>query len=201
MRRILHKGGIFLKRIIFALLFILIILVLIFYWLDYEMNAALKNEADGSNEYVVILGAKVKPGGIPSQSLKNRLDAAVDYLQKYPTVKAIVTGGQGADEDRTEASVMADYLIEHGIAEERVLLEDQSTTTYENLLFAKKLLPENTASITIISNDFHLKRATILARKLGLKADVVAAPTPKVINTKSRIRERLAIIKAYTRGQ
>lgn len=201
MRRILHKGGIFLKRIIFALLFILIILVLIFYWLDYEMNAALKNEADGSNEYVVILGAKVKPGGIPSQSLKNRLDAAVDYLQKYPTVKAIVTGGQGADEDRTEASVMADYLIEHGIAEERVLLEDQSTTTYENLLFAKKLLPENTASITIISNDFHLKRATILARKLGLKADVVAAPTPKVVNTKSRIRERLAIIKAYTRGQ
>lgn len=201
MHRILHKGGIFLKRIIFALLFILIILVLIFYWLDYEMNAALKNEADGSNDYVVILGAKVKPGGIPSQSLKNRLDAAVDYLQKYPSVKAIVTGGQGADEDRTEASVMADYLIEHGIAEDRVLLEDQSTTTYENLLFAKKLLPENTTSITIISNDFHLKRATILARKLGLKADVVAAPTPKVINTKSRIRERLAIIKAYTRGQ
>lgn len=201
MHRILHKGGIFLKRIIFALLFILIILVLIFYWLDYEMNAALKNEADGSNEYVVILGAKVKPGGIPSQSLKNRLDAAVDYLQKYPTVKAIVTGGQGADEDRTEASVMADYLIEHGIAEDRVLLEDQSTTTYENLLFAKKLLPANTESITIISNDFHLKRATILARKLGLKADVVAAPTPKVVNTKSRIRERLAIIKAYTRGQ
>ncbi|WP_079526587.1 YdcF family protein [Solibacillus isronensis] len=189
------------KRIIFALLFILIILVLIFYWLDYEMNAALKNEADGSNEYVVILGAKVKPGGIPSQSLKNRLDAAVDYLQKYPTVKAIVTGGQGADEDRTEASVMADYLIEHGIAESRVLLEDQSTTTYENLLFAKKMLPANIVSITIISNDFHLKRATILARKLGLKADVVAAPTPKVVNTKSRIRERLAIIKAYTRGQ
>lgn len=201
MHRILHKGGIFLKRIIFALLFILIILVLIFYWLDYEMNAALKNEADGSNEYVVILGAKVKPGGIPSQSLKNRLDAAVDYLQKYPTVKAIVTGGQGADEDRTEASVMADYLIEHGIAEDRVLLEDQSTTTYENLLFAKKMLPANIVSITIISNDFHLKRATILARKLGLKADVVAAPTPKVVNTKSRIRERLAIIKAYTRGQ
>ena len=201
MHRILHKGGIFLKRIIFAILFILLILVLIFYWLDHEMNAALKNEANGSNEYVVVLGAKVKPGGIPSQSLKNRLDAAVDYLQKYPTVKAIVTGGQGADEDRTEASVMADYLIKHGIAEDRVLLEDQSTTTYENLLFAKELMPENTESITIISNDFHLKRATILARKLGLKADVVAAPTPKVVNTKSRIRERLAIIKAYTRGQ
>ncbi|MEK5185012.1 YdcF family protein [Solibacillus sp. FSL W7-1324] len=189
------------KRIIFAILFILLILVLIFYWLDHEMNAALKNEANGSNEYVVVLGAKVKPGGIPSQSLKNRLDAAVDYLQKYPTVKAIVTGGQGADEDRTEASVMADYLIKHGIGEDRILLEDQSTTTYENLLFAKELMPEDTESITIISNDFHLKRATILARKLGLKADVVAAPTPKVVNTKSRIRERLAIIKAYTRGQ
>lgn len=201
MHRILHKGGIFLKRIIFVLLFILIILVLIFFWLDHEMNAVLKNEADGSNEYVVILGAKVKPGGIPSLSLKNRLDAAVDYLQKYPDVKAIVTGGQGADEDRTEASVMANYLIEYGIDEKRILLEEQSTTTYENLLYAKSLMPQNTTSITIISNDFHLKRATILAQKLGLQADVVGAPTPKVVNTKSRIRERFAIIKAYTTGQ
>ena len=165
------------------------------------MDAVLKNEADGTNEYVVVLGAKVKPGGIPSLSLKYRLDVALDYLQKHPSVKAIVTGGQGADEDRTEASVMAAYLIEHGIDQNRIMLEDQSTSTYENLLYAKELLPKEVTSITIISNDFHLKRAVILAGKVGLQADVLAAPTPKSVNTKSRIRERLALIKAYVKGQ
>lgn len=183
------------------MLLIIMILLLIYYWLGYEMDAAIKNEADGSNEYVVVLGAKVKPGGIPSLSLKNRLDVAVDYLQKYPNVKAIVTGGQGADEDRTEASVMAKYLVEHGIDSSRILLEDQSTSTYENLLYSKKLLPDQLMNITIISNDFHLKRSIILAQKLGLQADVVAAPTPKVVERKSRFRERLAIIKAYVTGQ
>ncbi|MBD8036124.1 YdcF family protein [Solibacillus sp. A46] len=189
------------KRVIFALLIIILILILIYFWLGKEMDAVLKNEADGTNEYVVILGAKVKPGGIPSLSLKNRLDVALDYLRKHPSVKAIVTGGQGADEDRTEASVMAAYLIEHGIDQNRIMLEDQSTSTYENLLFAKELLPEDVTNITIISNDFHLKRAVILANKVGLQADVLAAPTPKSVNTKSRIRERLALIKAYVKGQ
>ena len=189
------------KQVIFALLIIILILLLIYYWLGYEMDAVAKNEADGSNEYTIILGAKVKPGGVPSLSLKNRLDVAVDYLHKYPSVKAIVTGGQGADEDRTEASVMANYLVEHGIDSGRILIEDQSTSTYENLLYAKKLLPEQRTKITIISNDFHLKRSMILAEKLGLQADVVAAPTPKVVERKSRFRERLAIIKAYIIGQ
>ncbi|MGN7478232.1 YdcF family protein [Solibacillus silvestris] len=189
------------KKLLYALIIIIIILAAIYYWLGHEMDAAIKNEADGTNEYVVILGAKVKPGGVPSLSLANRLDAAVDYMQKHPNVRAIVSGGQGADEDRTEASVMSQYLMERGIDKNRILIEDQSTSTYENLLYSKKLLPEQVTSITIVSNDFHLKRATILAGKIGLQADVLAAPTPKSVESKSRIRERFALIKAYIAGQ
>ncbi|WP_249646204.1 YdcF family protein, partial [Lysinibacillus sp. D3C2_S12] len=96
----------------------------------------------GSADYMIILGAKVKPGGVPSLSLKSRLEVAVQYLTIYPHVKVIVSGGQGPDEDRTEASVMKDYLEPNGIEASRIIIEDQSTSTYENLVFSKELLPK-----------------------------------------------------------
>lgn len=175
--------------------------VVLYIWLGNLIDRAAKNTADGSNEYVIILGAKVKPGGVPSLSLKNRLDVAADYLHAYPHVKAIVSGGQGEDEDRTEASVMYDYLVNKGIAADRIIQEDQSTSTYENLAFAKQLIPKEIKSMTIVSNDFHLKRATMLASKLELETDVLAAKTPKVVEQKSRLRERLALVKTYIVGQ
>ncbi len=175
--------------------------VVLYIWLGNLIDLAAKNTADGSNEYVIILGAKVKPGGVPSLSLKNRLDVAADYLHAYPHVKAIVSGGQGEDEDRTEASVMYDYLVNKGIAADRIIQEDQSTSTYENLAFSKQLIPKEIKSMTIVSNDFHLKRATMLASKLELETDVLAAKTPKVVEQKSRLRERLALVKTYIVGQ
>ncbi|MCH7322046.1 YdcF family protein [Solibacillus sp. MA9] len=180
---------------------VLTIPAIVYIWLGNEMDKAAKEKANGTNDYVIILGAKVKPGGVPSLSLKYRLDVATDYLQQYPHVTAIVSGGQGIDEDQTEASVMYDYLVRAGIDAERILIEDKSTSTYENIKFSKQLLPENTTKITIVSNDFHLKRANILAKKLGLDSDVIAAPTPKVVELKSRIRERAALLKTYFLGQ
>lgn len=189
------------RTIIVSVSVVLTLSIATYIWLGYEMNQATKNKANGTNDYLIILGAKVKPGGIPSLSLKNRLDEAASYLKEYPHVMAIVSGGQGADEEQTEASVMHDYLIAQGIAADRILQEDQSTSTYENLLFSKKLLPADTTRITIVSNDFHLKRATLLANKLHLQADVIAAPTPKVVEAKSRLRERAALLKTYILGQ
>lgn len=165
------------------------------------MDRGVEKKATGENEYVIILGAKVKPGGVPSSALANRLKMAAAYLHDYPRIVAIVSGGQGADEDRTEASVMKDYLVALGIASERILVEDQSTSTYENLLFSKQLLPTNVTNITIISNDFHLKRASYLAEKMDLHVDVLAAPTPKIVEFKMRTRERLALLKTYLVGQ
>lgn len=171
--------------------------VALYIWLGYEMQKAQKNIAQGEHEYVVVLGAKVKPGGVPSLSLKNRLDVAAVYLKEHPHVTAIVTGGQGHDEDRTEASVMRDYLQQQGIETTRIIEEDQSTSTYENLLFAKELLPEGTTGITIISNDFHLRRATFLAAELGLQSDVLPAKTPASVKVKSHVRERAALLKTF----
>lgn len=179
---------------------LLAVCIAVYIWLGEEMKQGFQPAANGTATYMIVLGAKVKTGGIPSLSLKNRLEEAVKYLNKYPHVKVIVSGGQGADEDRTEASVMFKYLQDKGIETNRILIEDQSTSTYENLLFSKELLPKGTKKITILSNDFHLQRAKYLAESLGFEVDVVVAKTPKSVEIKLNLRERAALLKTYIIG-
>jgi len=189
------------KKWVFRLgVVLLAICIAVYIWLGVEMKQGLQPAANGTATYMIVLGAKVKASGIPSLSLENRLEEAVKYLNKYPHVKVIVSGGQGADEDRTEASVMLKYLQDKGIDTNRILVEDQSTSTYENLLFSKELLPKGTKKITILSNDFHLKRAKYLAESLGFEVDVVAAKTPKSVEIKLNLRERAALLKTYIIG-
>lgn len=173
---------------------------IVYIWLGEEMKQGIQPAANGTATYMIVLGAKVKAGGIPSLSLQNRLEEAVKYLNEYSHVKVIVSGGQGADEDRSEASVMLKYLQDQGIDTNRILVEDQSTSTYENLLFSKELLPKGTKKITILSNDFHLKRAKYLAQSLGFEVDVVAAKTPKSVEIQLNLRERAALLKTYIIG-
>lgn len=165
------------------------------------LEDGLDPKADGTNEYAIVLGAKVKKGNIPSLSLQYRLDSALAYATEYTHVKLILSGGQGPDEDIAEAFVMRQFLIDNGIEESRLILEDEATSTYENLLFSKEFIPSNIKSITIITSDYHLQRAKILASKLGWESDVVAAKTPKVVEQKVRMRERVALLKAYILGK
>ncbi|SOC36479.1 YdcF family protein [Ureibacillus acetophenoni] len=189
------------KNWIGAAILIVLLIVFGYNWLGIQIEEGQTPKADGSNDYLIILGAKVKPSGIPSLSLQNRLETAIDYLEQYEHVQIIVSGGQGSDEPATEASVMAKYLMEAGIDPLRIQLEEKSTSTYENLLFSKELLPEGVNKVTIVSNDFHLTRAKYLANIVGLEADVIGAPTPKSVKTQSLIRERLALLKTYIFGK
>ena len=81
-------------------------------------------------DYIIVLGAQMKPGG-PSVVLKFRLDAAYDYLTANEDTLCVVSGGQGSNEPCSEAEGMYAYLVERGIAPERILMEDQSTDTSE----------------------------------------------------------------------
>ena len=164
------------------------------------IEAGLEPVADGTNDYAIVLGAKVKKDSL-SLSLRYRLDAALAYANENPHVTLILSGGQGADEPMSEAEAMRRFLTDNGIEESRLILEDASTSTYENLLFSKKLLPSDVDSITIISSDFHLARAQKIAGSLDLKSDVVAAKTPKVVEAKSVFRERIALVKTVIVGR
>ncbi|MFJ7737057.1 YdcF family protein [Lysinibacillus sp. NPDC097287] len=173
---------------------------ILYFWSGKLLDKGVDPQADGTNAYAIVLGAKVKENGEPSLSLQYRLETAIEYLKKYPHVKVIVSGGQGNEEPMSEAERMYTYLLEAGIVEERIIQEGASTSTYENLLFSKGLLPEGEKGLTIISSDFHLARAQYIAEKLDLEVDVVPAQTPKSVEEKMRLRERAALLKTYVMG-
>lgn len=126
-----------------------------------------KDETDLSRDVnaVIILGAGVN-GRVPSLTLQTRLEAALDYIGDKPDVPIVVTGGQGNGEEITEARCMADWLIARGVAEERIVLEEQASNTRENIGFSLDLLHEmgidTTSNIAVVSNDYHLARAAYL---------------------------------------
>lgn len=175
--------------------------IAMFIWSGMLINKGVEPKADGTSDYAILLGARVKENGEPSLALRYRLEAAIEYLEKYPDVKIIVSGGQGPGEPISEAEFMFSYLVNAGIAAERIIQEAKSTSTYENLLFSKDLLPDDISAITIISSDFHLARAQYLAKELQLETDVVPAKTPKSVEAKLRLRERAALLKTYIVGK
>ena len=115
---------------------------------------------------IIVLGAKVN-GREPSGSLRNRIAVAVEYLQANPGTIAVLSGGQGSDEDISEAQCMYEHMVGAGIDPARLTLEDKSTDTSENLRFSRELLPEDVQTIGLVTNNFHIFRALALARALG----------------------------------
>ena len=130
--------------------------------------------------YVIVLGAGVN-GSVPSLSLRERIDAAFDYLTTHPDAICIVSGGQGSNEDISEAQCMFNSLTAKGIAPERLWLEDRSTSTRENLRFSMALIEGRTGSrptrAAIISNEFHLYRAGLFAEEQDLQMVGIPART------------------------
>lgn len=153
---------------------------------------------------IVVLGAGLK-GDVPSPLLVNRLNVAAGLAQRFPDAAIVVSGGHGMLETTTEAQAMRSYLMERGVAERRILPEDKSGTTYENLRFSQKVLATHAIdagrdSLIIVTSDFHVMRAGQLARKAGYaQARLVASPTPASIVPNVWLREFGAYIKAWLR--
>ncbi len=148
------------------------------------------------NAVVIILGAHVMAHRI-SGTLYNRVKAAADFLRDHPAAKCITTGGQGLNEPCAEGNAAKSALLEMGIAEERVFAETRSTTTWENLLFAKDILEEEKlGSVVLISTQsFHQWRAGKMAERMGLEPyPLIAADRPKT-RLKHTVREGFAILK------
>ena len=157
--------------------------------------------AKGSSQldYVVVLGAQVK-GRVPSRALKKRLDTALEYAQRNTDTILILSGGQGQGEDISEARCMQEFLMERGIGEDRLILEDQSVNTRENLLFSSRLTGCEKQRTGILSNNFHVYRALKLAEELGYeKAEGIATPSDMVMQVHYVVREAFALVKEVLR--
>ncbi|MDF2506066.1 YdcF family protein [Clostridium sp.] len=131
-----------------------------------------KSEKNAEVDYVMILGAGLRGKEI-SLTLKERMEKGVEYLRSNPEALVIVSGGQGPDEEITEAEAMKKYLVGHGIKEARIIKEDRSTSTMENFKNTKEIVLKNnneSIKILVVTNDFHMFRAKLLANRNGFIA-------------------------------
>jgi len=161
-----------------------------------------RSTVDYNETVVIVLGAGIN-GETVSRALAHRLDAAIAYWQQNPNAYIIVCGGLGSRATITEAEAMKRYLIAHGLPETHILLEDQSTSTYENLKFAKELLEDhfpNGFQAAVITSDFHIYRAVRTARQLGLDVTHLGAYTDWYTWPANYLREILAIFSNLLLG-
>ena len=126
-----------------------------------------RSKPDPGADYAVVLGARVI-GKKPSYNLEKRLEKAYNYLQESPDTKAVLSGGKGPGEDISEAQAMYEYLTGRGISGDRLILEDRSVNTDQNLGYSIAKMTGSKEKVVIISNRFHLYRALSIARKKGL---------------------------------
>lgn len=150
------------------------------------------------NATVVVLGSKVN-GTVPSADLRVRMEAASAYLKAHPGAKCVAAGGQGPGESVTEASAIREFLTGDGIDPARVLTEDASTTTEENLRNSLRIIDANGLSraLAVVTDDYHEFRACSIARSLGAKPYAVPAKTPWYILSACWAREVLALAKYF----
>lgn len=158
----------------------------------------------GDPEIMVILGCQVKSWG-PSILLQDRIDKAAAYLKEHPKVIVVASGGQGPDEHMTEAQAIYDDLVKQGIDASRILREDRSHNTIQNLRYSMDLLEENgydiDGDVVVVSNGFHLTRVRMLWSRIHGDDDnlsTLAAPSSHVPSRlKMYIREPIALVKSF----
>jgi uncharacterized SAM-binding protein YcdF (DUF218 family) len=151
---------------------------------------------------LIVLGSRIIGDRVP-QLLANRLDVgAAIYHRQEPKPVLVVSGGQGPDEETSEAAAMRDYLIGKGLPESSIVIEDQSTTTEENLRFSTELIKERHVKgpIAAVTNNYHAFRAAVVARRLGVPADAVGAPTAKYFLPSAFLREVIALLRDNKRA-
>ena len=136
--------------------------------------SGMDGRGEPSGEVLIVLGTTVN-GTEPSPMLRQRLDAAVEFLNAHPDTACIVTGGKGDEHNLSEAQCMWNYLTAAGIEESRITQEDRATSTVENLRNVRSML--NTDEVTILSSDFHLYRSGLIAEDAGFTAALIPAKT------------------------
>ncbi len=152
--------------------------------------------------YIIVLGSGLIGDKVPPL-LASRLDEAVKQYKKYgERAFIIVSGGQGNDEKLTEAYAMKQYLIDvHHLPTDKILLEDQSTNTEQNMVFSKKIMDHHAQGekyrSLFVTNNFHVFRASIYAKKAKLDAEGIGSKTAFYYVPNAFTREFIGLLDMY----
>lgn len=151
-------------------------------------------------DYIIVLGAGIKGTKI-SASLEERLKSTLEFNKMYPEVPIVVSGGQGKGEDISEALAMKNYLISNGIDKDLIIMEDKSTSTYENFQYTYNLLKDKEGTdkynVTVITNGFHMYRAKYIGESVGFNCYGYPAKTMKSTALIFYVREFFGVMKVY----
>ena len=177
-------------------------------------------------DYVIVLGARVKEHTV-SNSLKKRLDKAIEYAEENPDTILVLSGGRGPGEDVSEAEVMRQYLEYNGIRPEQLLIEDRSVSTVENIAYSKVVIeehrnrdkkelvpltrrttsvpyaiaPDKPLEIGVLTSNFHIYRARLTAEKWGIENVYgISADSDPVLFIHLCVRECASIVKDRLMG-
>lgn len=168
------------KHPVLTVLLSVLILILLAFVITAMLILSASGGGSGEFQYLVVLGTTVE-GTEPSSLLRDRINAACDYLTAHPDVICVVSGGKGDDVNLSEAQCMYNELAEMGISPDRIWLEDRATSTQENFEFSLALIAEKTSSrpetIGVLSSEFHLLRAGIFAKEQNVSAVTIPAKT------------------------
>lgn len=151
-------------------------------------------------DFIIVLGAHVD-GTRMTLALLERTRRACQYLRDNPRTKAVLSGGKGNGEIISEAQAMFEYLVERGISKDRLIKEEQSTNTKENLAFSLEKIGNKNVSVGVVTNNFHVFRGVAIARKCGFR-EVYGIPS-RYRSWRLLIyvpREILAVIKDKIKG-
>lgn len=189
------------KTIIYKIIGIVILIILIsFIIIEILIINEGRKTTQEEVDYLIILGARLY-GSIPSPSLQERLKVAREYLIKNENTKVVVSGGQGINEDIPEAHAIERYLVDKGIKRDRIIVEDRSTSTFENLSFSldkiKEVDSREDIRVLIATNRYHIFRSKLIAKRLGMTPFGLPADIPPTTLLKSYIREYFAVIKSF----
>jgi uncharacterized SAM-binding protein YcdF (DUF218 family) len=152
-------------------------------------------KVSGKIDTILVLGGGTK-NNRPGAVLKGRLDQALAYAENHPDVTFIVSGGLGFGKTTSEGTIMKNYLVENGILPERITIEEKATSTYENLLYTKKMI-QSDDQVLIVTSDFHLFRTKMIAERVGVEAEGLGSTLRISSIPQAHVREYMAIIKSY----
>lgn len=183
------------KRLAPALLFMFLILLVTVGLLAARIYVYRTTTSDGPADAAIVLGAAVW-GSQLSPVFQERVNHGIDLYQNRKIRKLIFTGGQGSSTEPTESSVARAYALQRGIPAADILIEQKSTTTYENILYAKQIADAyGLRNVLVVSDPLHMKRAVAMARDIGFEAE--PSPTPSTLYRGLGSQARLLAHETY----
>ena len=169
---------------------------------------AARYEPEPDKDFIILLGCGIRNDGTPTPLLRGRVDRALAFAERQKTQTGkdpifVTSGGQGPDEVISESASMKRYLLEHGVPEERVVEEDRSTDTAENMRFSKEKIQaiDPAGKVAFSTTNYHVFRSGLYARRVKLRAVGMGAKTRWYFWPNAAVREFVGLLTEHRRKQ